>query len=63
MNLLVNERVDLVLHGHEHTYQRGKQLAPTPRRARSIAATGYNRAASSTTASTASIPRAPARSM
>ena len=42
MNLLVNERVDLVLHGHEHTYQRGKQLATDPTTCPSIAATGYN---------------------
>ncbi len=42
MNLLVNERVDLVLHGHEHTYQRGKQLATNPTTCPSISATGYN---------------------
>jgi hypothetical protein len=27
MNLLVSKRVDLVLQGHDHNYQRGKQLA------------------------------------
>lgn len=27
MNLLVQEKVDLVLHGHEHMYQRTKQIA------------------------------------
>lgn len=27
MNLLLQKRVDLVLHGHEHLYQRSKQLA------------------------------------
>ena len=26
MNLLINKRVDLVLQGHDHNYQRGKQL-------------------------------------
>ncbi len=30
LNLLVEKRVDLVLQGHEHTYQRTKQLAPGP---------------------------------
>jgi hypothetical protein len=42
MNLLVNERVDLVLHGHEHTYQRGKQLATDPTTCPSISPTGYS---------------------
>jgi hypothetical protein len=27
LNLLVDRRVDLVLHAHDHTYQRGRQLA------------------------------------
>ena len=40
MNLLVNEKVDLVLHGHEHTYQRGKQLATDPTTCPSISADG-----------------------
>lgn len=30
MNLLLQKRVDLVLHGHEHLYQRSKQLATGP---------------------------------
>ena len=30
MNLLVSKHVDLVLHGHEHDYQRAKQLALDP---------------------------------
>jgi hypothetical protein len=30
MNLLVREKVDLVLQGHEHGYQRSKQLALSP---------------------------------
>ncbi len=42
MNLLTQKRVDLVLHGHEHAYQRGKQLALDPTTCPSIAATGYN---------------------
>ena len=42
MNLLVNEHVDLVLHGHEHTYQRGKQLATNPTTCPSISPTSYN---------------------
>ena len=42
MNLLVNEKVDLVLHGHEHTYQRGKQLATDPTTCPTISPTGYN---------------------
>ena len=42
MNLLVDKRVDLVLHGHEHSYQRTKQLALDPATCPSIAATGYN---------------------
>jgi hypothetical protein len=41
-NLLVQKQVDLVLHGHEHTYQRGKQLALDPTTCPSIAAAGYN---------------------
>ena len=41
-NLLVQKHVDLVLHGHEHTYQRGKQLALDPTTCPSIAASGYN---------------------
>ncbi|MDP9185200.1 MAG: DNRLRE domain-containing protein, partial [Actinomycetota bacterium] len=42
MNLLVQKRVDLVLNGHEHAYQRSKQLALDPATCPSIAATGYN---------------------
>jgi Big-like domain-containing protein/calcineurin-like phosphoesterase family protein len=42
MNLLVNEKVDLVLHGHEHSYQRGKQLATDPTTCPTISPTGYN---------------------
>ena len=30
MNLLVGKKVDLILQGHEHNYQRSKQLALTP---------------------------------
>ena len=41
-NLLVQKHVDLVLHGHEHTYQRGKQLALDQTTCPSIAASGYN---------------------
>ncbi len=41
MNLLVSKRVDLVLHGHDHNYQRGKQLALDPVTCPSIAGTGY----------------------
>jgi chitodextrinase len=41
-NLLMQKHVDLVLHGHEHTYQRGKQLALDPVTCPSIAASGYN---------------------
>ncbi|UVJ37933.1 metallophosphoesterase [Arthrobacter sp. CJ23] len=29
-NLLLGKKVDLVLNGHEHMYQRSKQLAPSP---------------------------------
>jgi hypothetical protein len=42
MNLLVGKHVDLVLHGHEHSYQRGKQLALDPTSCPAIAGTGYN---------------------
>jgi len=42
MNLLVDEKVDLVLNGHEHTYQRTKQLATDPTSCPTIAPTGYN---------------------
>ncbi|MFL5790643.1 MAG: DNRLRE domain-containing protein [Actinomycetota bacterium] len=42
MNLLVSEKVDLVLHGHEHTYQRSKQLATDPTTCPTISPTGYN---------------------
>lgn len=41
MNLLVSKRVDLVLHGHDHNYQRGKQLALDPVTCPTIAGTGY----------------------
>jgi hypothetical protein len=42
MNLLANEKVDLVLNGHEHTYQRTKQLATDPTTCPTISPTGYN---------------------
>ena len=42
MNLLVSEKVDLVLNGHEHTYQRTKQLATNPSTCPTIAPTGYS---------------------
>src|SRR3990172_10776919 len=42
MNLLVEKRVDLVLQAHEHSYQRGKQLALDPLACPSIATTGYD---------------------
>jgi hypothetical protein len=41
MNLLVSEHVDLVLNGHEHSYQRSKQLALDPTACPSIAGIGY----------------------
>jgi hypothetical protein len=41
-NLLVSKHVDLVLHGHEHSYQRSKQLALDPATCPNIAGTGYN---------------------
>jgi hypothetical protein len=44
MNLLVSKHVDLVLHGHEHSYQRSKQLALDPATCASMASTGYNAA-------------------
>lgn len=40
-NLLVEKRVDLVLHGHSHNYQRTKQLALDPVTCPSIPVTGY----------------------
>ncbi len=42
MNLLVSEKVDLVLNGHEHAYQRTKQLALDPTTCPTISPTGYN---------------------
>jgi hypothetical protein len=42
MNLLVSKHVDLVLNGHEHAYQRSKQLALDPSTCPSIASVGYN---------------------
>ena len=42
MNLLADEKVDLVLNGHEHTYQRTKQLATNSTTCPTIAPTGYN---------------------
>ena len=42
MNLVVQKHVDLVLHGHEHSYERSKQLALDPTTCPSIEATGYN---------------------
>ena len=41
MNLLVAKHVDLILHGHEHSYQRSKQLALDPTTCPSIPGTGY----------------------
>ena len=41
MNLLVDRRVDLILHGHDHTYQRSKQLALDPVSCTAIPASGY----------------------
>ncbi len=41
MNLLIDKRVDLILHGHEHTYQRSKQLALDPATCPVIARDGY----------------------
>lgn len=41
MNLLVNKRVDLVLTGHEHMYQRTKQIATGPGCSR-VPASGYD---------------------
>ena len=40
-NLLVDRKVDLILHGHEHSYQRSKQLALDPTTCPSIPRTGY----------------------
>jgi chitodextrinase len=42
MNLLASEKVDLVLNGHEHAYQRTKQLATDPTTCPTISPTGYN---------------------
>ena len=41
-NLLVAKHVDLVLNGHEHNYQRSKQIGLDAVACPSIAATGYN---------------------
>ncbi len=41
-NLLLSKRVDLILSGHDHTYQRSKQLALSPR-CRTLPAGSYNR--------------------
>ena len=41
MNLLASHHVDLVLHGHDHNYQRGKQLSLNPTTCSSIPSTGY----------------------
>ena len=41
MNLLVSKHVDLILHGHEHSYQRSKQLALDPTTCPSIPGSGY----------------------
>lgn len=41
-NLLVAKHVDLVLNGHEHNYQRSKQVGLDAVGCPSIAATGYN---------------------
>jgi hypothetical protein len=41
MNLLMSHHVDLVLHGHDHDYQRSKQLALNATTCPSIAGTGY----------------------
>ena len=41
LNLLVGRKVDLILHGHEHSYQRSKQLALDPTPCPSIPRNGY----------------------
>ena len=41
MNLLVAKHVDLILHGHEHSYQRSKQLALDPGTCPSLPGSGY----------------------
>ena len=41
MNLLVSKHVDLILHAHEHSYQRSKQLALDPTTCPSIPGSGY----------------------
>lgn len=40
-NLLIGKKVDLILHGHDHSYQRGKQLAHSPS-CTAIAAGSFN---------------------
>jgi hypothetical protein len=42
MNLLVSKKVDLVLQGHEHNYQRSKQLALNPTTCKALQAEIYN---------------------
>jgi chitodextrinase len=41
MNLLVEKKVDLVLQGHDHNYQRGKQLGLDPNRCPAVAVGTY----------------------
>jgi chitodextrinase len=42
MNLLITKRVDLVLTGHHHNYQRSKQVQLDPQTCPIVAATGYD---------------------
>jgi hypothetical protein len=41
MNLLLQKHVDLVMHAHDHSYQRSKQLALDPSTCPSLSGTGY----------------------
>ena len=41
LNLLVGKKVDLILHGHDHNYQRSKQLALTPTNCTAISTNNY----------------------
>lgn len=40
-NLLVSKKVDLILQGHDHNYQRSKQLSLNPANCTAIAVNGY----------------------
>ncbi len=42
-NLLVSKRVDLIVQGHDHTYQRSKQLALNPSTCSAFVSDGNNR--------------------